>query len=296
MQGSCFISTMWRRMRHVPHGVLAVLAVICLGAVGVVPPALAIPPQRVVSINLCTDQLAMLMAGPGQLHSVSFLAREEGTSMLIDEARRYPGNHGQAEEVFLMRPDLVLAGTYTARASVALLKRLGFQVEQFPPANDFDDIRQHIARIGELLGREQRAAELIAQLDAGLAELAALPASDKVAVSYSSNSYVTGSGTLSDSVMKAAGVENMAAKRGIVGGARVPLEMLLAAQPDLVVTGTTAYDRPALAQENFSHPAFVAFAGKANRQVSVPDRYWICGAPFTLTAARLLRDAADAAE
>ncbi|MGA0716208.1 MAG: ABC transporter substrate-binding protein, partial [Gemmobacter sp.] len=34
-------------------------------------PAAAAPPGRVVSINLCTDQLAMMLAAPGQLVSVS---------------------------------------------------------------------------------------------------------------------------------------------------------------------------------------------------------------------------------
>ncbi len=32
-------------------------------------------PRRVVSMNLCTDQLAILDARPGQLHSVSYLAK-----------------------------------------------------------------------------------------------------------------------------------------------------------------------------------------------------------------------------
>ena len=95
--------------------------------------------------------------------------------------------------------------------------------------------------------------------------------------------------------MQAAGLRNMAAEQGIAGGARVPLEMLLAAKPDLIVTGTTAYDRPALAQENFSHPAFRAYA-EGEKLVTVPDRTWICGAPFTLEAARILRRAAGGAE
>ena len=249
------------------------------------------PPRRVVSINVCTDQLAMLIAEPGQLHSVSHLAADPHSSAMVEEARSYAVNHGLAEEIFLMRPDLVLAGTYTTRASVDLLRRLGFRVEPFAPANDFDDIREQIGRIGALLGREERAAALVAELDAGLAELASAAPSGRMAASYSSNSYTTGAGTLTDSVMEAAGLRNMASERGIEGGARIPLEMLLAARPDLIVTGTVAYDSPALAQENFSHPAFRAYA-EQGRSVGVPDRYWVCGAPFTLEAARILQRAA----
>lgn len=266
-------------------------AVLALMVVMAAAPAAAQPPARVVSMNVCTDQLAMLIAGEGQLHSVSHLATDSHSSAMVEEAGRFAVNHGLAEEIFLMRPDLVLAGTYTARATVELLRRLGFRVEEFAPADGFDDIREQMTRIGALLGREARATELVAGMDAELAELAAEPASGIVAASWSSNSYTTGAGTLADAVMQAAGLKNMAAEQGIAGGARVPLEMLLAARPGLIVTGTTAYELPALAQENFAHPAFRAYA--AGKRARVADAYWICGAPFTLEAARALRRAAD---
>lgn len=268
-----------------------ILAALALTGLACAAPARAEPPPaRVVSINVCTDQYAMLIAGEGQLHSVSHLASDPYSSAMVEAAKVFAVNHGLAEEVFLMRPDLVLAGTYTARATVDLLRRLGFRVELFDPVSDFDDVREQMTRIGALLQRGERAAELVAELDAGLADLAT-GATGKTAISWSSNSYATGAGTFTDAVMQAAGLTNVLAERGVYGGARVPLETLLAEKPDLVVTGAVAYDRPALAQENFSHPAFRGYFG-ADRRVSVPDAYWICGAPFTLEAVRILRGAA----
>lgn len=290
MQGSCFISTMWRRMRHVPHGVLTVLAAICLGAVCVAPPAMAAPPRRVVSINLCTDQLAMLMAGPGQLHSVSFLAREEGTSLLVDRARDYVGNHGRAEEIFLMHPDLVLAGTYTAEASVALLKKLGFRVEQFAPARSFEDVRENLIRMGELLERESRAAELVLMLDQGLAELSVRTFEGREAAFYYANSYTSGAGTLADAIVKVAGLSNLGEKLGFSGMRRLPLELLVLADPDIVIEGDGQYTAPVLARENFVHPAFKGLSGDI---VPIADKYTICGGPFTLEASRILQRAAS---
>ena len=67
--------------------------------------------------------------------------------------------------------------------------------------------------------------------------------------------------------------------------------MLVLSKPDLVAGGGESYGAPALAQENFVHPAYRAVA-EQGRAVAVPSRYTICGAPFTLEAARLLRDAA----
>ena len=65
------------------------------------------PPLRVVSINVCTDQLAMLLAKPQQLLSVSYMASDPESAVLHEMAQNYHPNHGLAEEIFLMKPDLI---------------------------------------------------------------------------------------------------------------------------------------------------------------------------------------------
>lgn len=247
-------------------------------------------PRRVVSMNVCTDQLAMLIAGEGQLHSVSALASDPRTSAMAGEARAFPANHALAEEIFLMQPDLVLAGTFSARATVGLLRRLGFRVEEFAPASSFTDIRDHIARIGQLLHRQERAAELVSQLDEGLARLKAGPHSGRSIALYEPNSYTAGGGTLANEIFRAAGLVNIAEGLGITGSTRLPLEQLVMAKPDLIGRSSSDYGAPALAQENLVHPAFRALSGQG--VIDLPVAKMICGAPFTLDAAFLLQDAA----
>ncbi len=247
-------------------------------------------PRRVVSMNVCTDQLAMLIAGEGQLHSVSALASDPRTSAMAEEARAFPANHALAEEIFLMQPDLVLAGTFSARATVGLLRRLGFRVEEFAPASSFTDIRDHIARIGQLLHRQERAAELVSQLDGGLARLKAGPHSGRTIALYELNSYTAGGGTLANEIFRAAGLVNIAERLGITGSTRLPLEQLVMANPDLIGRSSSDYGAPALAQENLVHPAFRALSGQ--EVIDLPVAKMICGAPFTLDAVFLLQDAA----
>jgi iron complex transport system substrate-binding protein len=251
-------------------------------------------PRRVVSMNLCTDQLAMLIAAEGQLHSVSYLASDASSSVLASSAGKYAVNHGLAEEVFLMKPDLVIAGTYSTRATVALLRRLGIRVEEFAPEQSFDDVRNNILRMGDLLDRRERASELVDHLDRQLAELDGQGKSGRTVATYYANSYTSGSGTLVDAAIQASGLTNMAASLGLAGTARLPLEVLVLSRPDLLVDGEARYTAPALANENFTHPAYRALA-KETASVAVPAKYTICGAPFTAEAARLMRDAADAA-
>jgi iron complex transport system substrate-binding protein len=247
------------------------------GGTAAAPP----PPERVVSMNLCTDLLAMLLAAPGQLVSVSHVARDPLSSPLWRQAAAIPVNHAGAEQIFLTRPDLVLAGAYDAPATVAMLRRLGVRVEQFPLETSFADIRVHLRRIGALLGRQARAEALVARFDAALAAAAAPEDAHPRAVLFYAGSYTSGAGTLADAVVAAAGFENVAATLGYRGLTHLPLEMLVMARPDLIVAGRD-YAAPARAQEVLDHPAARALAGAS--RVRVADNLWACGTPLVAEA------------
>lgn len=241
-------------------------------------------------MNVCTDQMAMLVAGDGQLHSVSYLATDPATSVLANEARHFAINHGQAEEIFLMQPDLVLAGSYTTRATVGLLSKLGIRVEEFQPETSFDDVRASLRRMGDILGRRERADALVAELDRKLAEAKAKPHRNITVATYYANSYTSGAGTLVDAVVAASGLTNLATRLGMTGTQQLPLELLVMAKPDMLVDSEARYATPALAQQTFVHPAYRTLTAET-RHVSVPARYTICGAPFTATAVEMLTDA-----
>ncbi|WP_244611147.1 ABC transporter substrate-binding protein [Ensifer sp. M14] len=248
-------------------------------------------PRRVVSMNVCTDQMAMLVAGNGQLHSVSYLATDGATSALAAEAKSYVVNHGLAEEIFLMKPDLVIAGTYTTRTTVDLLKRLGFAVEEFAPEASIAEVRTNLQRMGRVLGRQQRADELVAAMDAEIARLQATKVPEVELALYYANGFTSGSGTLVADILGIAGLENLADRLGIAGTGQLPLEALVLARPDLIAIDANGERGPALAKQNFSHPAFRAVAAQ-HRAVQLDSRYTICGGPFTLIAASILQQAA----
>jgi iron complex transport system substrate-binding protein len=245
------------------------------------------PPRRVVSMNLCTDQLAMLVASPGQLHSVSALAREPQSSAMVEEARRYAVNHGLAEEIFLMKPDLVLAGSFSTRATTAMLRRLSLRVEEFAPEESFAGIHANLRRMGALLGREDRAEALIAELEAALARHAAPEGRKRpLAALYYANSYTSGGSTLAGEVVERAGFRNLGRELGLSGTARLPLELLVMNAPDAIVGGEPD-GLPGLAYDNLAHPALRA-AVKGRAVVTMPDKYTLCGTPFTAEAVRIL--------
>ncbi len=249
--------------------------------------AAAEPPQRIVSLNLCTDQMLMLLVEPSRIASVSFLAQEADSSVMYREAAGLKPNYGRAEEVFVLHPDLVLAGTYTARATVSILERLGKRVELFEPATTFADIRAQLLRMGDLVEERSKAEALIAAFDAQVRQLET-PQHRPLAAFYFANSYTSGRGTLPNSVLEAAGLRNLGAELGLEQTAALPLEVLVTAKPDLVVKGRT-YSRPALAQEIFVHPA-LAYLDARSEEAVLPDTYMVCGTPHVLRAVQRLAD------
>ena len=268
----------------VPRSDLAALtlaALVLTGAAWAEAGSPAPVPARVVSINLCTDQLAMLLAAPGQLLSVSHLAREPQSSSMMEEAQGYAVNHGQAEEVFRLAPDLVLAGSYTALGTVDLLRRLGVPVLQVPPANTLEEAVAQVRLVGQALGQKAKAEAMARDFEAGIA--AARVTGDRhSAAFYHPNGYTTGTGTLANEVMELTGFDNVGASAGVTGGGILPLERLVLAAPELLVT-SQPYPGASRSEEILTHPALAAVQAGAGAGLH-SDADWVCGTPHLLRA------------
>ncbi|MCR9127272.1 MAG: ABC transporter substrate-binding protein [Rhodobacteraceae bacterium] len=243
-------------------------------------------PRRVVSINLCTDQLALLLAAPGQLVSVSRLAHDPQSSALHARARALPVNGSGAEEVYLLAPDLVLAGTFTAASTVQMLRDLGIPVALFAPATSLADIPARLRQMGAALGREAEAEARVAAFHDGLAALPTAPDPRPRAALYYVNSYTSGDRTLAGDILTAAGFVNVAGEAGLEHGGTLPLERLIMLAPDVIVRGRD-YPGQSRAEDVLNHPALRRLAG--SRLVGeLTDRDWICGTPQVLAAVRAM--------
>lgn len=264
---------------------LLAVAGLCLATV----PALADAPQRVVSMNLCTDQLAMMLAAPGQLVSVSDIASDPNSSSMAVEAQAYPANFGGAEQIYLMRPDLVLAGIHSDPAAVSMLRRLGIEVMQIDLARNIPDVPQRVAEVAAALGQQEAGQALIGRFETDLAALTA-PESGPRAAFYYPNGYTLGTGTLSDQILTRAGFTHIAEELGRDRSGRLALELLVMADPALVI-GSSPYPGASRSEEILRHPALQALVAAGEGHTSGPD--WICGTPHVLSALRDLAETRD---
>ncbi|UWQ74069.1 ABC transporter substrate-binding protein [Leisingera sp. M658] len=245
-------------------------------------------PSRVVSMNLCTDQLAMLLAAPGQLASVSYIARDTRASAMADAAMAYPANHGLAEEIYLLRPDLVIAGAYSTPATTDMLRRLGVPVVVFEPASSLQDVRARILQMGEVLGREDAARALLADYDQQLETFEYTGPEAPRAALYAANGFTSGSKTLAGKILRAAGLRNIADELGYGRSGHMPLEVLAMAEPDLLI-GTSPYPRGSRSEEVLLHPAVRRLAGRSGAG-QIRDADWVCGTPHVLRAVAALAE------
>lgn len=258
-------------------------------ALGLLAGAADAAPARVVSINLCTDQLALMLAGPGQVVSVTAFAQDPRRSAVAEAARALPANHARAEEVYVLRPDLVLASDFTAPATLDMLRRLGVRVETFPAPMSLADVRAAIGQMGAALGREAEAAAMQARLDADLAALTAAPTTRPRAAIYEANGYTPGPQSLSGEILAAAGFADVAGEAGLVQGGTLPLEQLVMLAPEAIISPGPS--RGASRGDDLAaHPAVTAM-----REAGIPlprsGSDWTCATPRVLDAARGLADA-----
>lgn len=276
-----------KKEQHLVRHLLIVLSTAALALLAVVPAVSADKPQRIVSLNLCTDQLLMMLAEPQRIAALSYLAQDEGSSVMYEEARKFRVTHAQAEEIFVLEPDLVLVGTFNAASTVAILKRLGKRVEQFSPAQSFADIRKNLQRLGDLIGEREKADALIREFDLELERVRREQLTRKPrAAFYYSNNYTAGDATLANEILQASGMRNIGAELGLSQTTKLPLELLVMANPELIIKDRD-FGPPARAQEVFEHPALAYLQGRSN-QTQVADKFMICGAPFTINAVKRL--------
>jgi len=255
--------------------------VFCLSLAG---PVRASDKPRVASINLCTDQLLLALADPEQIVGLSPYSRDATRSWAAAEAARYPRLSGEAEDVLVLKPDVVVAGRFTKRATRELLRGEGFRVEEFDSVRSLDDSKQQILRMGEITGHPDRAAAAVAGLDAAIARAKESVARKPLRVlPLSRRGYVSGGDSLTSSLLAAVGLANPAPQLGYKLGGFASLETIVNLKPDLLLLsdgGDFAEDQ---GTAFLLHPALEQLY-PPDKRIVIPERLTVCGGPMLADA------------
>ncbi|MBF9234887.1 ABC transporter substrate-binding protein [Microvirga alba] len=237
-------------------------------------------PQRIVSLNLCADQLLLRLADHDQIASLSPLVRDPSLSFLNAEAAAVPANAGKGEAILFSGADLVLAGNFGQHDRTALLRRQGLEVLTLEPWRSLEFGREQIRAVAGRLGHPERGEALIAEIDAALARAKGIVPAKRSILTYYRRGWVPASNSLISEVLEHMGFTLQQNVLGMKRGGVVRLESIVTTPPDYLLV----HSDDAQAVDNGSallvHHALAA-AVPPDRRLVIPGQLAICGGPST---------------
>lgn len=248
-------------------------------------------PKRIVSLNMCLDELALRLADRERVVSVLWMSRDPLNSNVADIAKTIPGNSGTAEEAVSFYPDRVLVGEFTSAITKSMLHRVGMPVYEFDVPENFHAVRAQIREFGAVIGEPQRAEAMVEKLDRDLATVSYPSNAPKLkAIILRPNGFTVGAGSLVDEILSRAGLENLAARLNIGSYQQIPLERVAILGADILIINSEHSDEASLATEGLKHPLIGALSERM-RVVSLPSRLWTCAGPNLIDAIAILQSA-----
>lgn len=198
------------------------------------PQAVSDKPMRIVSLDFCADNYVLKLADQEQILALSPGASKSFTHMR-DAAAGLPTVRPVAEDVLILKPDLVVRSYGGGPNAAAFFERAGVPVLQVGWASNIDgedigSISALIQHIADGLGQSDRGQALVAEFQERLDQVAARPSSGS-AMYMTPAGVTTGPGSLMHEVFLAAGLTNFETRQGWHS---LPLERLAYEQPDLV--------------------------------------------------------------
>ena len=257
------------------------------------PPQVEDKLMRIVSLDYCADQYVLKLADREQILAVSPDAAKD-FSYMRETAIGIPTVRPVAEDILILKPDLVVRSFGGGPNATALFERAGIPVLQVGWASNID--RQEMGSIPSLiehmadgLGHVERGRALIAEFRERLDAVQAV-ASDKSALYMTAGGVTTGPGSLVHEIFAAAGLDNF---QSTPGWRSLPLERLAYEQPDVIAATffETMTNQPH-AWSAARHPVARAQLDGSG-VISLQGAWTSCGGWFILDAIEALADGAS---
>ena len=234
-------------------------------------------PQRIVSLDLCTDMQLMLLVPRERILALSLDSFDPQYSPLARQALGFNSHSSRLEELVRLQPDLILASGKNAELA-ASMQALGLPVVDVGRAERLDEIPAHTRKLAALTGSEKSGEQLVSEFKRTLSVTRQRAAkSEPRVIVYAPNGSTPGKATLKNDVLEHLGVRNITARRGTEGLGHMDVEQVLRANPSLLIIDDATRNRNSLAQRFSSHPALDRLQ---DRIVSVHSGLWDCATPM----------------
>jgi iron complex transport system substrate-binding protein len=212
---------------------------LCLAVAGCAAPA---TPRGggIVSTNPCADAMLVELVPPGRIAAISQYSQDPAaTSIPIELARRFRATQGSAEEVVAMKPDLVIASSFTSPSTREAYARAGLRTLYLDSPVTIEASKAQVRDLAAAVGAEDRGRAITARIDAAVAasSVGGLPVP---ALIWIGGSMASGAGNLLDEMLRRTGFSNQAAHYGLQFTGYLPAERVVADPPRVMLVPDTS--------------------------------------------------------
>ena len=201
------------------------------------------PPQRILALSLGHDEMLLALVPRKRFAGLGPFTADPKYSNVADYVTGMTIVNNGVENVLAVKPDVVIVSKYTKADLVALIKESGVPVIRTALESSAAGNIPNILLLGYLLGAEERALDLIKEIERRLEVIAMRvpvfedPARPAVlAISrWAETIIAAGSGSTEGGIIETAGGVNVAASVGINGHQPVNLESIASMAPDIIL-------------------------------------------------------------
>ena len=229
-------------------------------------------PQRIVSLApSLTESLYVLGAGERLKGCTTYCNKPEEAKFKEKIGTLIDFN---LEKIVTLRPDLVLGMEFSDRKTIEKLKDLGIRVEMFPSPKNFDHLCESFLRLGQLVGAEEKAAQIVTRAKKEAALIRAQVAGvEKVKIFWQLGAkplFAATRGHFTNDYIESAGGINIAADAhsGIYSR-----EEVLKKNPEVIVIVTMGI---AAEQEVETWNTYTSIDAVKNNRIYIVDSYTYC--------------------
>jgi iron complex transport system substrate-binding protein len=237
---------------------------------------IAAPPQHIASVSLASDEVLLSLVEPERIAAVTAFAQDPAISNVAVAAQAIPNTIVAAEDtefIISLEPDIVFVASFTTPDVLQQLRDAGLTVFATGFPIGFQQIKDNITLLGQAVGAEDRAAELVEGMDSKIAAVSGIVARDNIVrVLYlTPGNYTSGVDSSISEIIAAANGLDVAAQAGIEQFAPVSDEFIIEENPDVILlSGWTPWDAT-FVDTFMNNPAFADLSAVQNGRVYVAN-------------------------
>ena len=249
---------------------------------------LAAKPARIASVVLGVDENLLDLVDPSRIVTMTEIAKDTYVSNIAD---RIPAGklfiRDTWQTVIDAKPDLVLAAVYTPTLADPLIAR-GLPVYQFSAFGSIEALLNNFEILGQLVGEEQKAREILGTDRARLVAAAKKKPAKPMTAVYFSEGLLFSTGTVPSQVLSSAGLVDAMAQSGRKGIVKATPALIAELRPDAIVVGEDSKEAEAKTMALFKSAEYqVIPAAKAGRVYAIPGKH------MTTTSHHIVRAVED---